>query len=99
MKMFLTAVIDIDTSGIHALEDLHKNLQKRSIQVCRLILKLTDLIKSSSKNFQSMLGLVIPLQKIKVSYWRNILKSYTRNLRMEKYGLGAVIKELKLSVH
>jgi len=46
-----------------------------------------------------MLGLVIPLQKIKVSYWRNILKSYTRNLRMEKYGLGAVIKELKLSVH
>jgi len=48
--MFLTAVIDIDTSGIHALEDLHKNLQKRSIQVFRLILKLTDLIKSSSKN-------------------------------------------------
>ena len=50
MKMFLTAVIDIDTSGIHALEDLHKNLQKRGIQVCRLILKLTHLIKSSSKN-------------------------------------------------
>jgi len=29
----MSPVIDIDTSGIHALEDLHKNLQKRGIQL------------------------------------------------------------------
>lgn len=29
----LAAVTDIDTSGIHALEDLFKNLKKREIQV------------------------------------------------------------------
>lgn len=49
---FIAAVIDIDTSGIHALEDLYKNLQKRGIQVYKLQLfsfarelklKLTDL--------------------------------------------------------
>jgi hypothetical protein len=34
--LLLAAVIDIDTSGIHALEDLYKNLQKRGIQVYRL---------------------------------------------------------------
>jgi len=28
-----SAVIDIDTSGIHALEDLVKSLQKRDVQV------------------------------------------------------------------
>lgn len=28
-----SAVTDIDTSGIHALEDLYKSLQKRDIQV------------------------------------------------------------------
>jgi hypothetical protein len=33
---FPAAVIDIDTSGIHALEDLYKNLQKRGIQVHKL---------------------------------------------------------------
>jgi anti-anti-sigma regulatory factor len=33
IKTFLAAVIDIDTSGIHALEDLYKSLQKREIQV------------------------------------------------------------------
>lgn len=31
-QMF-SAVTDIDTSGIHALEDLYKSLQKRDIQV------------------------------------------------------------------
>jgi hypothetical protein len=33
IKNFLAAVIDIDTSGIRALEDLYKSLQKREIQV------------------------------------------------------------------
>jgi len=99
MKMFLTAVIDIDTSGIHALEDLHKNLQKRGIQVCRLILKLTHLIKSSSKNVSVNLGLDTPLKKIKASYWRNILKILHKKPENRKYRLGAVRKELKLAVH
>lgn len=36
MKNFSAAVIDIDTSGIHALEDLNKNLQKRGIQVYKM---------------------------------------------------------------
>ena len=35
-NFFPAAVIDIDTSGIHALEDLYKNLQKRGIQVHKL---------------------------------------------------------------
>ena len=39
-NFFPAAVIDIDTSGIHALEDLYKNLQKRGIQVHKLKLKL-----------------------------------------------------------
>lgn len=30
---FATAVTDIDTSGIHALDELHRSLQKRDIQV------------------------------------------------------------------
>jgi MFS superfamily sulfate permease-like transporter len=42
MQIWFAAVIDIDTSGIHALEDLNKSLQKRGIQVYRLKLKLTD---------------------------------------------------------
>lgn len=29
----MSPVIDIDTSGIHALEDLYKNLQRRGIQL------------------------------------------------------------------
>uniref|UniRef100_A0A0A8ZZ98 SULTR1 n=1 Tax=Arundo donax TaxID=35708 RepID=A0A0A8ZZ98_ARUDO len=29
----MSPVIDIDTSGIHALEDLYKNLQKREIEL------------------------------------------------------------------
>jgi sulfate transporter 1, high-affinity len=33
IEILLAAVIDIDTSGIHALEDLYKSLQKREIQV------------------------------------------------------------------
>lgn len=31
--VFVAAVTDIDTSGIHALEELHRSLQKRDIQV------------------------------------------------------------------
>lgn len=30
---FLSAVTDIDTSGIHALEELYRSLEKREIQV------------------------------------------------------------------
>jgi sulfate transporter 1, high-affinity len=33
LYLLLTAVIDIDTSGIHALEELLKTLEKRKIQV------------------------------------------------------------------
>lgn len=36
VKSFLsTAVIDIDTSGIHAFEDLHTALQKHGVQVSK----------------------------------------------------------------
>ncbi|CAN6483863.1 unnamed protein product [Victoria cruziana] len=33
----MSPVIDIDTSGIHAIEDLYKNLQKREVQVCNFM--------------------------------------------------------------
>ena len=47
MKITLAAVIDIDTSGIHALEDLYNGLQKREIQVYALKLKFYDSIRIS----------------------------------------------------
>lgn len=33
--MFISAVTDIDTSGIHALEELYRSLHKKDIQVSR----------------------------------------------------------------
>ena len=39
-----SAVIDVDTSGIHALEDLVKSLQKRDVQVKRPNFLLLSLI-------------------------------------------------------
>lgn len=32
-RFFVAAVTDIDTSGIHAIEELYKSLQKRDVQV------------------------------------------------------------------
>jgi len=38
------AVTDIDTSGIHALEELHRSLQKRNVQVNGYLGQEKDLV-------------------------------------------------------
>ncbi|GAB4853463.1 hypothetical protein Ancab_017653 [Ancistrocladus abbreviatus] len=44
-KLFIAAVIDIDTSGIHALEDLYRSLEKRDVKVKK---RARQIIKSHS---------------------------------------------------
>lgn len=39
------AVTDVDTSGIHALKELHRGLQKREVQVVKLHVCLFEVIE------------------------------------------------------
>lgn len=46
MSFCYAAVTDIDTSGIHALEELHKSLKKRDIEVTNVTTLIKDIVYS-----------------------------------------------------
>ncbi|XP_019455188.1 PREDICTED: sulfate transporter 1.3-like, partial [Lupinus angustifolius] len=52
----IAAVTDIDTSGIHALEELYRSLQKRGIQLVLANPGPVVIDKLHTSNFATLLG-------------------------------------------
>lgn len=58
-QIYSAAVIDIDTSGIHAFEELYRSLQKRDVQVRKYTVEYSRVLTSQDRRQTGLTGTVV----------------------------------------